>query len=106
MGDAQIEGAAHHGAAVLKDIDAAEVVPQAQRDGRQAQAAAAQCGGIAWCRNAVRWQCTKRISLFTSAALNVKDIPCVSPDLHARLGERACLPARNDKAVASWSKSL
>ena len=41
MGDAEIEGAAHHGAAVFKDVHAAEVVPQAEGDGGQANAAAA-----------------------------------------------------------------
>src|SRR5208282_764301 len=41
VGDAQVEGAQHHRTAVLEDIDAAEVVPQAQGDGGQANAAAA-----------------------------------------------------------------
>src|SRR6185295_5336112 len=40
VGDAQIEGAAQQGAAVLKDIHAAKVVPQSQRDGWELQTAA------------------------------------------------------------------
>src|ERR1019366_10129195 len=39
MRDAKIECAAQHGAHILERIHAAEIVPEAQRDGRQAQAA-------------------------------------------------------------------
>lgn len=46
MSDAQVEGAAQHGASVLQRINAAEVVPQAEGDGRQEQAAAA--GAAVW----------------------------------------------------------
>jgi hypothetical protein len=41
VGDAQVEGAAQDGAAGLEYVLAAEVLPQAQRDRRQVQAAAA-----------------------------------------------------------------
>ena len=35
MGDSQVKGAAQHGAAVFERIDAAEIVPQAERNRRQ-----------------------------------------------------------------------
>src|SRR5208283_1743600 len=42
MGDAEIEGAAQHGAGIFKVIDAAEVVPQSERDGGKLDAAASR----------------------------------------------------------------
>ena len=41
MGDPEIECAAQHGAHVLEGVDAAEVMPESQGDGRQLQAAPA-----------------------------------------------------------------
>ncbi len=40
MGDAQVKGASHHGAGVFEDIDAAEIVPEAERNRGQLQSAA------------------------------------------------------------------
>ena len=55
MRDAQVEGMAHQRAASLKVIDIAEVMPKAQRDRGQLQAAAAaavvahrRVAGVAW----------------------------------------------------------
>ncbi|MNW69984.1 hypothetical protein D3C74_491450 [compost metagenome] len=41
MGDAQIECPAHHSAAVLEQVVAAKIMPQAQGNSRQQQAAPA-----------------------------------------------------------------
>ena len=46
MGDAAIEGAANDGAAGFKDVGAAEVLPQAERDGRQHEAGAAAAAEV------------------------------------------------------------
>ena len=46
MGDAAVEGAADDGAAGLEDIGAAEVLPQAERDGRQDKAGAAAAAEV------------------------------------------------------------
>ena len=42
MGDAEVEGAQQHGAAVLAGSTAAEILPQPERQRRQLQAAAPQ----------------------------------------------------------------
>ncbi len=44
VSDAQVEGAAGHGAGVLQPVDAAEVVPPAERDAGEFQSAAAHAG--------------------------------------------------------------
>ncbi len=46
MRDAAIEGAADHGAAGLEDVGAAEVLPQAERDGRQHEAGVAAAAKV------------------------------------------------------------
>lgn len=52
MGKAPIEGTADYGAAGFKDVFTAEVLPEAERDGRQnqagASAAAEGCGFVAF----------------------------------------------------------
>ena len=41
MRDAEIEGAPYHGTAVLQGVDTSEIVPEAERDRQQQEAASA-----------------------------------------------------------------
>ena len=56
MGDAEIERPAQHGAGVLENIDAAEVVPQTERDGGQ-EYSASSAAPVLHCRVAIRVRC-------------------------------------------------